>query len=260
MQTLHLFKNRFADQGAISNAISMDPTKPVYDSSSPYGGYWQWLQPNGNPIAVGAPKNPLALLKQRNNSSYATRSIGNIQFDYKMHFLPELRANLNLGYDTSSSEGSDNTYNSANESNPQLAALGRESTYKQDKTNLLWDFYLNYATDLESIDSAIDVMAGYSYQNFDNSGSSIVDIQDPSISQKFDYDNVLNLQSFFGRLKYSYADKYLLTLTYRRDGSSRFVGDNKWGNFPSAAFAWKIYEEDFMSNSMQLSNLKYIRR
>jgi len=251
-----LIKNRFADQGAISNAISMDPTKPVYDSSSPYGGYWQWLQPNGNPVSVGAPKNPLALLEQRNNSSYATRSIGNIQFDYKMHFLPELKANLNLGYDTSSSNGEDNTYNSANESNPLLAKLGRETTYEQKKTNLLWDFYLNYATDLESIDSAIDVMAGYSYQNFDNSGSSIVDIQDPSISQNFDYSNVLNLQSFFGRLKYSYADKYLLTVTYRRDGSSRFVGDNKWGNFPSAAFAWKIYEEDFMSNSTQLSNLK----
>ncbi|SNR53370.1 iron complex outermembrane recepter protein [Lutibacter agarilyticus] len=253
---LALVNNRFADTGAISSAISMDPTKPVYDSSSPYGGYWQWLQTNGNPIAVGAPKNPVALLKQRDNSAYATRSIGNIQFDYKMHFLPELRANLNLGYDVSSSDGHDNTYNSATASNVELAKLGNERTYEQSKTNLLWDFYLNYATDLESIDSSLDVMAGYSYQNFENKGSSVSDIQDPTITQFFDFYNVLNLQSFFGRLKYGFADKYLLTLTYRRDGSSRFVGDNKWGNFPSAAFAWKIYEEDFMSGSETVTNLK----
>ena len=253
---LALINNRFADTGAISSALSMDPTKPVYDSSSPYGGYWQWLQSNGNPVAVGAPRNPVALLKQRENTSYATRSIGNIQFDYKMHFLPELRANLNLGYDVSSSDGSDNTYNSATASNPALAKLGSESTYEQQKTNLLWDFYLNYATDLESIDSSIDVMAGYSYQNFENKGSSVVDIQDPFITQEFDFNNVLNLQSFFGRLKYMFADKYLLTVTYRRDGSSRFVGDNKWGNFPSAAFAWKIYEEGFMEGAENVSNLK----
>ncbi len=253
---LALIKNRFADTGAIGNAIAMDPTKPVYDSSSPYGGYWQWLQTNGNPIAVGAPKNPVALLKQRDNSAFATRSIGNIQFDYKMHFLPELRANLNLGYDVSSSDGHDNTYNSATASNVELARLGNERTYEQSKTNLLWDFYLNYATDLESIDSSLDVMAGYSYQNFENKGSSISDIQDPTITQYFDFYNVLNLQSFFGRLKYGFADKYLLTLTYRRDGSSRFVGDNKWGNFPSAAFAWKIYEEGFMDSASAVSNLK----
>ncbi|MFD1294524.1 SusC/RagA family TonB-linked outer membrane protein [Lutibacter holmesii] len=253
---LALINNRFADTGAISSAISMDPTKPVYDSSSPYGGYWQWLQSNGNPIAVGAPKNPVATLQQQHNTAYATRSIGNVQFDYKMHFLPELRANLNLGYDISSSEGSDNTYNSANENSPELAKLGSERTYEQQKTNLLWDFYLNYATDLESINSSIDVMAGYSYQNFENKGSSVDDIQDPSITQYFDFNNVLNLQSFFGRVKYMYADKYLLTVTYRRDGSSRFVGDNKWGNFPSAAFAWKIYEEDFMANAESISNLK----
>jgi len=254
-------KNRFADTGAISNAISMDPTKPVYDSSSPYGGYFQWLQSANDdgirlPIAIGAPQNPVAQLLQRNNSSYATRSIGNIQFDYKMPFLPELRANLNLGYDTSSSEGSNNIYKSSTTVLTDGSNPGNESTYKQNKTNLLWDFYMNYATDLLSIDSSIDVMAGYSYQNFDNSGSNESNLQDLNIAQSSDYSNVLNLQSFFGRLKYMYADKYLLTVTYRRDGSSRFVGDNKWGNFPSAAFAWKIYEEDFMSNASTLSNLK----
>ncbi|WP_456461719.1 SusC/RagA family TonB-linked outer membrane protein [Lutibacter sp.] len=251
-----MINNRFADTGAISNAIGFDPTKPVYDSASPYGGYFQWLQPNGNPVAVGAPRNPVALLKQRNNSSNATRSIGNIQFDYKMHFLPELRANLNLGYDVSNSYGDDSTFDSATASSVELAKLGNITHYEQSKKNILSDFYLNYAKDLKSINSSIDVMAGYSYQNFINEGFNKNNIQDPTLTETFDYYNELNLQSFFGRLKYAFADKYLVTLTYRRDGSSRFSKENRWANFPSAAFAWKIYEEPFLKDSKTFSNLK----
>ena len=250
-------KNNFA-RTPIGSAIRFDPTKPVYDSSSPYGGYFQWLQSANDdgirlPIAIGAPQNPVAQLLQRNNSSYATRSIGNIQFDYKMPFLPELRANLNLGYDTSSSEGSNNIYKSSTTVLTDGSNPGNESTYKQNKTNLLWDFYMNYATDLSSINSSIDVMAGYSYQNFLNEGfnNSISATNEES----FDYYNELNLQSFFSRVKFSVAEKYLLTLTYRRDGSSRFSEKNRWGNFPSAAFAWKIYEEPFMKDNNTITNL-----
>jgi iron complex outermembrane receptor protein len=251
-----LINNRFADTGAIGNAISMDPTKPVYDSSSPYGGYFEWLQSNNNPIAVGAPKNPVALLSQRDNSSNASRTIANIQFDYKMHFLPELRANLNLGIDKSDSKGDNTIFNSATMSTLELAKLGNISHYEQNKQNNLMDFYLDYAKDLESINSKVDFMAGYSYQNFKNKGFNTNNIQDVSLKETFDYFNELNLQSFFGRLKYSLADKYLLTLTYRRDGSSRFSKENRWGNFPSAALAWKIYEENFMKDSKTFSNLK----
>jgi iron complex outermembrane receptor protein len=246
----------FADWGAIGNAISFDPTKPVHDSNPNYGGYWEWLQPNGNPVSVGAPKNPVALLELRDNSANASRSIGNIVFDYKMHFLPELKANLNLGYDISNSVGDNSIFNSATAASIEKAELGSISHYEQDKKNVLMDFYLNYATDLTAINSTVDFMAGYSYQNFKNEGFNTDNIQDNEITETFDYFNELNLQSFFSRLTYSLADKYLLTLTYRRDGSSRFSKDNRWGNFPSAAFAWKIYEEEFMKNSTAISNLK----
>ncbi|MGV8945557.1 MAG: SusC/RagA family TonB-linked outer membrane protein [Lutibacter sp.] len=248
--------SRFADSGAISNAISFDPTKPVYDNNPNYGGYWEWLQPNGNPITVGAPKNPLALLELRDNSAHSSRSIGNIQFDYKMHFLPELKANLNLGYDISNSIGNNKIFNSATSSTVALAKLGNTSHYEQDKKNVLMDFYMNYSKDLAAINSNVDFMAGYSYQNFKNEGFSIGNIQDRNLKETFDYFNELNLQSFFSRLTYSLADKYLLTLTYRRDGSSRFSKDNRWGDFPSAAFAWKIYEEPFLKNSTAITNLK----
>lgn len=246
----------FADWGAIGNAISFDPTKPIYDSNSNYGGYWEWVQPNGNPVTVGAPKNPLALLELRDNSANSSRSIGNIVFDYKMHFLPELKANLNLGYDISNSIGDNSIFNSATASSLEKAKLGSISHYEQDKKNVLMDFYLNYGTDLKSINSTVDFMAGYSYQNFKNKGFNTENIQDVTLTETFDYNNELNLQSFFSRLTYSLADKYLLTLTYRRDGSSRFSKDNRWGNFPSAAFAWKIYEEGFMKNSTAITNLK----
>jgi iron complex outermembrane receptor protein len=249
-------KNRFADQGAISNAISMDPTKPIYDPASPYGGYFQWLQPNGLPIAIGAPQNPVAQLLQRDNTSFASRSIGNIQLDYTMPFLPELRANLNLGYDVSSSDGTNNIYNSSTTVLTDGSNPGNESEYDQSKNNTLADFYINYDKNLESIDSSIDAMVGYSYQNFEESGSNTANMQDITLTQFTDYYNRLNLQSFFGRVKYMYKDKYLLTLTYRRDGSSRFVDENQWGNFPSAAFAWKVYEEGFMKNAKHLTNLK----
>lgn len=254
--------NRFADWGAIGNAIQFDPTKPVYDASSRFGGFWEWTQADGRPISIGAPRNPVALLDLRNNTSSATRHIGNIQIDYQMHFMPELRANLNLGFDKSSSDGDDTIFNSAtiNANDPaeldaKLAA-GRISTYDQSKENLLLDFYLNYANEYESLNSTIDFMVGYSYQNFENQGSSTSNLQDASLTETFDYHNQLNLQSFFGRLKWSLADKYLLTVTYRRDGSSRFVGDNKWGNFPSAAFAWKMIDEDFLKDSNTFTNLK----
>jgi len=179
-----------------------------------------------------------------------------VQIDYKMHFLPELRANLNVGFDKSNSKGDDTIFNSATIPTLELAQLGNISEYGQTKENILTDFYLNYANDFESIDSNIDFMVGYSYQNFINEGFSIINKQDISLTETLDYYNELNLQSFFGRLKWSFKEKYLLTLTYRRDGSSRFVGANRWGNFPSAAFAWKMSDESFMASSNTFTNLK----
>jgi iron complex outermembrane receptor protein len=98
----------FANQGAIGSSVFFDPTKPVYDQTKPqYGGYWEW-ELNGTPNTL-APKNPVSLLEQNRNIGNTIRSIGNIQFDYKFHFLPELRANWNLGYDVSKGSGKNET-------------------------------------------------------------------------------------------------------------------------------------------------------
>ncbi len=247
-------QNTFANTGAIGSAVNFDPTKPVYSTNpSAYGGYYEWLNADGKPNTIAA-RNPLGLLELTNDKSSVQRGIGNIQIDYKFHFLPELRANLNVGYDYSKSNGLRTV--------PALAAAnfsngGESKVYTQSKNNKLFDFYLNYVKDLKAIDSKIDIMAGYGYQDFLNESTNIV--KDASESKTFSdspYKTQNTLVSFFGRVNYSLQDRYLLTFTVRQDGSSRFAKENRWGTFPSAAFAWKISEMDFLKGSSVVSDLK----
>ena len=254
-----VIKNRFANNGAIGSAVAMDPTQAVRVDNQLYGGYFQWLQTNNLPIAIGATRNPVALLEQQVNKSSVTRTISNIQLDYKLHFLPELRANLNLGLDKSQSYGSNLVSNkSANTVLTNGTNLGNFSKYGQQREDKLLDFYLNYVKEIESIHTKVDVMGGYSYQNFAGNGYNINNIQNPSLLRENKYEmNPDNLQSYFGRLNLTFDQKYLLTLTYRTDGTSRFYYSGEtWGKFPSVAFAWKINEENFMVNSKVISDLK----
>lgn len=249
--------SQFADEGAVGSAIAMDPTQPVYMDSELFGGYFQWEEEPGN-FNENATINPLSMLELKDDNGQVLRSIGNIQFDYEFHFLPDLHANLNLGYDITESEGEvilPVTYPTV------VATNGRISPYAQSKTNKLLDFYLNYTTDLEEINSRIDATAGYSYQSFygedpdfdetDIAGSPIDGLQAGLTS--FPQNNLI---SFFGRVNYVLDEKYLLTATVRRDGSSRFSKENRWGTFPSLAFAWRIDEENFLTDSETLSTFK----
>ncbi len=250
-----LMKNNFGNQGAIGSAVSFDPTKPVDSGSSKYGGYFTWLQPNGDPNTL-APSNPVALLMLHRDESNVKRSIGNLQTDYRFHFLPELNATLNLGYDISYGEGTVVETNDAPWTIANDGGYFRE--YTQDKKNTLLDFYLNYVKDIESINSKIDVMGGYSWQHFwkedysfatNGSGSEI-------ISPKYSDPTESYLVSFFGRLNYTFMERYLLTVTVRQDGTSRFSPDTRWGTFPSAALAWQIKDEPWLANAKNLSDLK----
>jgi iron complex outermembrane receptor protein len=266
--------NTFADSGAVGAAAFYDPTKPIYDETG-YHGYWNHMQ--GTEPNKLAPNNPVSMLYDVNNSGKTKRSLGNIQLDYKLHFLPELHANLNLGYDVATSTGHNGpttgSYQAAKDTD--LPDVGHYTSWDQLRRNRLLDFYLNYNKYFESIQSNIDVMGGYSYQhfyqsNFDKTYSNPTDF----IGNKegFDYDETSRqyiwtasrlipsedyLISFFGRMNYNFKDRYLLTATLRDDGSSRFSKDNRWGLFPSAALAWTISKEPFMQNKFDaLSNLK----
>ncbi|UOE46804.1 TonB-dependent receptor [Mucilaginibacter sp. SMC90] len=260
-------KQRFANEGAIGAAVSFNPTLPVYSGSNRFGGYYEWLDPSSvNGLKSLAPLNPLGLLEQRDDKSNVYRSIGNLTLDYKFHFLPELHANVNLGYDVSNGRGtvfvSDSAasgYKRYKDANGVFHG-GTNTQYKQLQSNKIFEGYLSYAKDIKDIKSHIDAIAGYSYQDFLTTSYNFPDVTaDGTIVSKpiYPYDKPENrLISVYGRLNYIFDDKYILTGTIRRDGSSRFAPDRRYGTFPSAAFAWKMINEDFLKGSKTVSDLK----
>ena len=256
---------RFANTAAIGGAVSFDPTQPVYATKSTerFGGYYEWLDPSTSTgLANLVGRNPVGLLEQRVDKSTPARGIGNIQLDYKFHFLPELRANVNLGYDYSEGDGTIYVSDSAASDYIAGGIGGRNDKYKQTKLNTIFDFYLNYTNEFKKIKSRIDATAGYSYNNFLTKNYNYAKynasgVKYPNSDPAFPYDKPENtLISFFGRLNYTFNDHYLLTATLRRDGSSRFSPDNRWGMFPSFALAWKLDEEPFLKSAKSVSALK----
>jgi iron complex outermembrane receptor protein len=248
--------NFFANEGAIGGAAYFDPTQPVMRNDNRFGGYWEWLANNNQPDGL-APKNPVGLLNLRDDESNVARYITNIQFDYTFPFLKELRANLNLGYDYAKGEGTVFVFDSAAMA---YTRGGVNNRYENTRKNKLLDFYLNYVKDIRSINSRLDVMAGYGYQDFVRESPNLADYrangQEFAPAAPFPSFNQNTLISVFGRLNFGIANKYLFTATVRRDGTSRFHPDERWGTFPSAAFAWNIREENFMKTSRTLSALK----
>lgn len=261
-------KSRFADEGAIGNAVRFDPTQPVQGGGKRFGGFYEWLDPSSvTGLLALAPRNPVGLLEQRDDRSNVKRSLGNLQLDYRLPFFKDLRANLNLGYDIAEGKGtivigdsaassykrylrsSDNTYHS-----------GVNNQYRQTRRNTTMEAYLNYTKDVQSIMSRFDVTAGYSFQNFLTTNYAFPDrttdgtVVSPVV---FPFDKPENtIISYFGRMNYTLNSKYLLTLTVRRDGSSRFSKANRWGTFPSGAFAWRVKDEGFLKNSKTISDFK----
>ncbi|MBF1067651.1 MAG: TonB-dependent receptor [Porphyromonadaceae bacterium] len=263
--------NRFANKDAIGAAVQFDPTRPVRDNDpkyAPYGGYFTWL--DGTSLQKLAPRNPVALLEQKEDVSDVFRTIGNVKFDYKVHFLPDLRLNVNLGYDYASGKGTiiipENSsigwerFTLKQNGKPDVLKSGTNNSYEQQKRSLLFDIYANYVKELTSLRSRVDLMAGYSYQDWKTNVHNSPDYTyDKTLvsSPVFPVDYPQNtLVSFYGRLNYSLMDRYLFTATVRADGSSRFSPDNRWGIFPALAFAWRMNQENFLKHVTWLDDLK----
>ena len=251
-----LTNNNFGDTGAIGAAVQYDPTQPVY-SNNGIDGYFAWLGNDGSSNTMST-LNPVAQIAATDNTSKVKRFVGNAQFDYKFAFLDGLRANLNLGLDVSSSDGTNTVARGSEKSFHDTSENGGGSTteYGQTRRDQTLEFYLAYASELEKIKSRFDVLAGYSWQHFFNSTSSTKYSYDKStIINNYPGKTESFLVSFYGRLNYTLMDRYLLTFTLRDDGTSRFQ-NNKWGLFPSVALAWRISEEPFLRDAKALSNLK----
>lgn len=256
-------QNRFADEGgAIGGAVTFDPTQPVYNSDNiKYGGYWEWLAANGTPINTNGPAsspNPLSLLEQRDNTSSVNRIIGNVQLDYKLHFFPDLHVLLNVGLDKMTGEGDDNRPSTMASASYKK---GIYQYYKQGKSNTLADVSLFYTKELPSAKSKIDVLAGHSYQDFYTDVYNYYSYNEAGVADSaVPWSNATDkpeyrLESYFGRVNYTYNDKYLLTASIRQDASSKFSPENRIGYFPAVALAWRINQE-FFKNSKVVTDLK----
>ncbi len=281
-------KNAIDAGGAIREASEFDPTKPIFDNSAAnrFGGYYLTTFDDGNTRNI-LQSNPVARLQQRQRPERVFRFLGNVEFDYKMPFLPELKAVVNVGLDASRakieerfSENAFETYQFDDENNDINSNFvfnpGVHFRENQHITNTTLDGYLQYSKDLSSgIFEKYDLQVGYSYQNFKNDGNQerynydtfSADIDGtPATGERFlvinpanpnnRYLNVLNLQSYFARANVSILERYLLTVSFRADASSLFTKENRWGYFPSAALAWQIDEEKFLEDSNVIRDLK----
>ncbi|WP_181193731.1 SusC/RagA family TonB-linked outer membrane protein [Pontibacter ummariensis] len=258
---------RFANQGAIGAAVAFDPTQPVMaEGGNQWGNYFEWATTDneGNVLLnPNASRNPVALLELRDDRSEVQRSFGNAQIDYKFHFLPELHANLNLGYDVAKGQGTIFVPAEAAQSyNVDPSLSGVNNRYLQRVNNKVVEFYLNYTKDLAAIKSNINATAGYGFydnstKNYNYASFSAIGDTIPGTKPVFPFDIPQNrLKSYYGRLIYTFKDKYTFTGTLRTDGSSRFSPENRWGVFPSASVAWRVSDEPFLNSVRSLSDLK----
>jgi TonB-dependent starch-binding outer membrane protein SusC len=254
-----LNNNSFNNGGAVWAAATFNPTIPVYSGNDKYGGYNEALDADGYPVNAGV-RNPRGLVDLYDSKSKVSRFIGSMDVDYKVHFLPDLKLHATVGADYAKGDGTVYVPAYAAQSYNKDESLGG-SDYKygpQKNENRLLTLYANYAKYFEDIKSNVDLTAGYDYQYWKSTtplyytksaaGTNL------STVKASDYRHVMLL--YYGRINYSFDGKYLLTATVRRDASSRFSKDTRWGTFPSVALGWTLTEEPWLKNQKVLSNLK----
>ncbi len=254
-----LNNNSFNNGGAVWAAATFNPTIPVYSGNDKYGGYNEALDADGYPVNAGV-RNPRGLVDLYDSKSKVSRFIGSMDVDYKVHFLPDLKLHATVGADYAKGDGTIYVPVYAAQSYNKDESLGG-SDYKygpQKNENRLLTLYANYAKYFEDIKSNVDLTAGYDYQYWKSTtplyytksaaGTNL------STVKASDYRHVM--LSYYGRINYSFDGKYLLTATVRRDASSRFSKDTRWGTFPSVALGWTLTEEPWLKNQKVLSNLK----
>ena len=273
--------NRYANGDAIGDATRMDPTQPIYSSDPKYKnyhGYWQWLDSgaslkdenyttmwNRNTVA-----NPLSRLYEKNDRANSYDYMGNIEADYKIHGFEDLRLHANASGDWANGT-QDTDYANWGPSNFYYGNSGY--TYER-KYNLTFSAYAQYYKDFLKTQH-FDIMAGYEWSHTKYWGDSFyAGIYPRTTNQVITHDDGTTepaagkpyngstsiwksesyLVSFFGRANYIAFDRYMITATVRRDGSSRFK--EHWATFPSVALGWKINEEAFLKNVKWMDELK----
>ena len=273
--------NRYANDAAIGDATRMDPTQPVYSSDakfSNYHGYWQWLDSgaslkdskyptmwNRNTVA-----NPVARLMEKNDRANSYDYMGNVEADYQIHGFEDLRLHANASGDWANGKQKTDYANWG----PSNFYYGNSGYSYEKKYNMTFSAYAQYYKDFLKTQH-FDIMGGYEWSHTKYQGDSYyAGLYPTTTSQVITYDDGTTepaagkaynpstgiwksesyLVSFFGRANYIAFDRYMVTATVRRDGSSRFK--EHWATFPSVALGWKISEEPFLKNANWLDEFK----
>jgi TonB-dependent starch-binding outer membrane protein SusC len=266
----------------LGNMLKMNPTTPVFvpkkDSINPIDkstvNYWQ--------LGVDEP-NPVAMLAYSKDVTNSLRALGN--FNAELQIVDGLKFKTVYGFDQSFSsrrvaQSKRLRMYGSNARKTSEYALGEGRVYGADiqNDNKLWENYFTYDKTMGSI--ALNALAGYSYQSFGVSSTGFSAANFPYYDMDLMINNVASatpykvknpddkeeqltqayivnsanttdeLQSYFGRVNLGIKNKYNLTATVRRDGSSRFGANNKYGIFPSFAAKWKLIEEDFIPKNI----------
>lgn len=248
-------ENNFGESGAVGNAVTFDPTQPVRDDNSAYAGYFSWI--NKGAGASGT-SNPVAQIEQTDNVGTVNRILTNGEIEYKLHMLPDLKINLNAGLDYTESDGYNRVPLDAEflrvTENGVTRTVGRNNTYNGVNKSELLDIYFSYSKEMGA--HKIGATAGYGWQYFyreRNSRDAYADDTNVKVNNNSSENYLI---SFFGRVNYSFHDKYLVTATLRNDHSSRFAKENRSGLFPSVAVGWRLKDEAFLANVNVISDLK----
>ena len=273
--------NRYANEAAIGDATRMDPTQPIYSSDAKYSnyhGYWQWLDSGASLKDPSYPTlwdrntvaNPMSRLMEKNDRANSYDYMGNVEADYQIHGFEDLRLHANASGDWANGR-QDTDYANWGPSN---FYYGNSGYSYEKKYNMTFSAYAQYYKDFLKTQH-FDIMGGYEWSHTKYQGDSYYAGLYPTTTQKvITYDDGTTepaagkeyngktsiwksesyLVSFFGRANYIAFDRYMITATVRRDGSSRFK--EHWATFPSVALGWKINEEAFLKNVNWLDELK----
>ncbi|HSJ13864.1 MAG TPA: SusC/RagA family TonB-linked outer membrane protein [Longimicrobiales bacterium] len=252
-------EDHFQPGGVVGAANAFAPTQPIRDDTSSFGGFWEWIEVNG-------PNNPVSEIQNVQDRATSYRSVGSLTADWQLPYVSGLKATGRFGYDVIRADRQQ-FYPSFIKAQAETDS-GRIQRENPSQFTKLLETFLTYDRALDAWQSNVQLTGGYTYED---SRSDFPTLQALGLSTDLLGPNGIpgsaerlttvsieenRLISFFGRMHYTLRDRYMLTASLRRDGSSRFSEDNQWGTFPAIAAAWRISGEPFMQNLGTLSDLK----
>ena len=243
--------------GDFKMAAILNPTTPIYDPANENGYY----KPQGTGLS-----NPVENMNQKESYQTGNYFRGSVKATLNVKPVAGLKLNAFAAFE----EGDNNNYWANKTINTDLDGSGKAGRGNDNSMNKLFEITADYSRSFGKHNVA--AVAGFSYQNFFYDGESIENKGLPTESMKYSqigngdaektylkassYRNSNTLIALFGRVNYNYADKYLVSASLRREGSSRFGKNNKWGLFPAVSLGWRVAGEEFMEEVSSVNDLK----